>query len=202
MPQRLEIIAVDGPSGAGKTVFADALVARLRAEGRAVALVRTDHFATWDRPASWWPRLESEVLEPLAAGRPARYRSITWKEGDPVPGAVVDVPAAGRSFPRVLVLEGVTAARRSIAGRLSRSYWVEWGDEKSRLESAVARDGEACRGHLRHWQRFERGWFAVDGTRSRCEVVTAQRGARGAADPPPADPAAEARSGRPPEHLR
>ncbi|QDQ96422.1 uridine kinase [Tomitella fengzijianii] len=166
----LEVRAVDGPSGSGKTVFADALAARLRGAGRDVALVRADDFATWDAPASWWPRLESGVLRPLAQGLPGRYRRVEWRrqsdraEAVPVPGRWVDVPV-----PEILILEGVTTARRSIADRLTRAYWVQWGDEAARLERAVARDGGDCREHLERWQRFERGWFAVDGTRSRCE---------------------------------
>ncbi len=168
----MEIRAVDGPSGAGKTVFADTLAAGLRAEGRAVAIVRADDFATWDAPASWWPRLESGVLAPLADGRTGGYRRVEWARGRgagpavPVPGSWVPVPV-----PEVLVLEGVTTARRAIASRLSRAYWVQWGDAERRLDRAVARDGEESREHLRRWQRFERGWFAVDGTRARCETV-------------------------------
>ncbi|WP_328825344.1 uridine kinase [Tomitella gaofuii] len=166
----LQVWAVDGPSGSGKTVFADALVARLHGEGRDVALVRADDFATWDAPASWWPRLATGVLRPLGQGRPGGYRRVEWRRPSehapavPRPGAWVDVPV-----PEVLVLEGVTTARRAMAGRLDRAFWVQWGDEATRLERAVARDGEACRAHLERWQRFERGWFAVDDTRSRCE---------------------------------
>lgn len=154
---------MDGPSGSGKSVHTDALAARLRADGAAVALVRTDDFATWERPASWWPRLEEGVLAPLAAGRPGRYRRVEWRGGVPHAGAWVDVPV-----PDVLLLEGVTSARRAIAPRLDRALWVQWGDAPARLERAVARDGEECRPHLVRWQAFERGWFAVDGTRDRC----------------------------------
>lgn len=166
----VQVIAIDGPSGSGKSVYADTLVDRLRADGAAVALVRTDYFATWARPAAWWPALEDGVLGPLFAGRPGAYRPLEWSgdaEGWSVrPGPVVEVPV-----PDILVLEGVTAARRSIAERLDQALWVEWGTEAERLERAVARDGEDYRGLLLRWQLFERGWFAVDDTRSRCDVV-------------------------------
>jgi hypothetical protein len=44
-------------------------------------------------------------------------------------------------------------------------------DAGERLRRAVARDGEASRAHLRRWQAFERGWFAVDDTKSRADRV-------------------------------
>ncbi|WP_038169765.1 uridine kinase family protein [Tomitella biformata] len=166
----MQLIAIDGPSGSGKSMYADRLVERLRQGGAAVALVRTDHFATWARPASWWPSLQECVLEPLLAGRAGAYRPLEWsgtaREWSVRPGSVIGVPV-----PDILVLEGVTSARRSVADRLDRALWVEWGSEAERLERSVARDGEDYRELLRRWQLFERGWFAVDDTRSRCEVV-------------------------------
>ncbi|HEV2783011.1 MAG TPA: uridine kinase [Actinophytocola sp.] len=171
-PARLgavRLIAIDGPSGSGKSVLADRVVAGLRAGGRETGLVRTDDFATWDDPVSWWPRLVDGVLTPLAEGRPGGYRRMEWVDGVPRLGAWVEV-----GVPDVLVLEGVSAGRRSVRARLSRLIWCEVADPGLRLERAVARDGEACRGPLRAWQRFEAGWFAVDGTREAADVHFSQ----------------------------
>ncbi|WP_450104035.1 uridine kinase family protein [Saccharopolyspora rosea] len=167
-PPRLgavRVVAVDGPSGSGKTVFARELAGALRASGSDVAVVPTDDFAIWDEPVQWWPRLVSGVLEPLRRGEPGRYRRVEWPDGEPVPGEWVTVDP-----PEVLVLEGVSAARRSAAGSLSLVVWVEVPDPALRLERAVARDGESTRPFLRRWQEFERDWFAADGTRSRADV--------------------------------
>jgi energy-coupling factor transporter ATP-binding protein EcfA2 len=169
-PARLgsvRLLAVDGPSGSGKSTLARRVLAVLgaRAEPVRAELVRTDDFATWDQPVSWWPRLVAGVLDPLAAGRPGRYRRTTWVGGTPRPGEWRDLPV-----PEVLVLEGVSAARRSVADRLSLAVWVELPDPAVRLERAVARDGEACRDPLRRWQSFERGWFAVDATPTRADL--------------------------------
>ena len=117
----------------------------------------TDHFATWDDPVSWWPRLVEGVLDPLAAGKPGRYQALRWQDGEPRPGDFVDVPLRD-----VLVLEGVSSGRRSIAPRLSGLLHVAGPDAAERLARAVDRDGEACRVPLLRWQQFERGWFAVD----------------------------------------
>jgi hypothetical protein len=73
--------------------------------------------------------------------------------------------------PEVLVIEGVSAGRRSISDTLSSLVWCELPDETTRLERAVARDGEQARKHLLTWQAFERGWFAVDQTKARADVV-------------------------------
>ncbi len=157
----MRLIAVDGPSGSGKSTYAAALAAELGA-----GLVPTDHFATWDDPVSWWPRLLSDVLVPLWSGRPGRYRRMEWSQGWPRLGEWVTV-----DVPSVLVLEGVSAARRSIAGRVDEAVWVELPDPEARLARAVARDGERCRADLVRWQAFERGWFAVDGTRARADRI-------------------------------
>ncbi|WP_237707860.1 uridine kinase family protein [Hoyosella subflava] len=161
--------AIDGPSGSGKTVFSQALSNELNRRGMFVAVIPCDDFATWDRPAAWWPMLEAGVLNPIERGADGRYQAIRWAGGLPVPGPFVDVPP-----PDVLLIEGVSSARRSVAGRLSVAVWVEWGDAAARLEAAVARDGEACRAPLQDWQAFERGWFPVDGTRARCDVIAGE----------------------------
>lgn len=167
---RVRLVAVDGPSGSGKSTFADTLVGELAARGTDVRLVRTDDFATWDEPVQWWPDLVEGVLDPLRSGQRGRYRRTEWPRGEPVPGATVEV-----DVPEVLVVEGVSSARRSVADLLSLVVWVEFADEPRRLERAVAREGESARPHLRRWQEFEREWFGPDGTRQRANIVVQNR---------------------------
>jgi hypothetical protein len=121
--------------------------------------VSTDAFATWDDPVGWWPRLVDGVLKPLAAGVEGAYRRMDWSSGVPRPGELVRVTVAD-----VLVVEGVSSGRASVRPLLSHLCWVSGGPEAERLARSVARDGEASRAELGRWQRFERGWFAVDGT--------------------------------------
>lgn len=155
----MRVLAIDGPSGAGKSTLAARVVAGLTARGCRTALVSTDAFATWDDPVSWWPRLVDGVLRPLAAGLPGAYRRMDWTTGVPRPGELVRV-----AVPEVLVLEGVSSGRASARPLLSHLCWLDGGPEDGRLARTVARDGEAARAELGRWQRFERGWFAVDGT--------------------------------------
>ena len=155
----MRVLAIDGPSGAGKSTLAAQVVDGLTARGCRTALVSTDAFATWDDPVAWWPQLVDGVLRPLAGGEPGVYRRVDWSTGAPRPGELVRV-----AVPDVLVLEGVSSGRTSVRPLLSHLCWLSGGSAADRLAKTVARDGEAARAELGRWQRFERGWFAVDGT--------------------------------------
>jgi hypothetical protein len=128
-------------------------MAELRSRDVSVALVRTDEFATWEDPVSWWPRLVDGVLDPVREGRPGRYRRMDWTSGFPRLGEFVTV-----EMPDVLVLEGVSSGRASI-----RAGWI--APIQPFHSSARWLDGEVSRLPLSGWQAFERGWFAVDKTR-------------------------------------
>ncbi|WP_425546612.1 uridine kinase family protein [Amycolatopsis minnesotensis] len=157
------MVAVDGPSGAGKSTIARVLADQLGERVRTL-LLSTDDFATWDDPVAWWPRFADGVLIPFSEGRDGGYRRVVWSRGEPELGEFVAVAP-----PRVLIFEGVSAGRTSISRFLSLLCWVGGPDERERLERAVARDGEGSREHLREWQNFERGWFAVDKTAKRAD---------------------------------
>ncbi len=160
------IVAIDGPSGSGKSTVADALVARLRQRGTGVQLIRTDDFATWDNPVAWWPELETDLLQAFIRRHDYHYRPRVWRDGVAKPGRLVWL-----RWEPLLIMEGVSSARRRIAPRLTHSLWLDGGSAAERLERAVARDGEESRPLLQRWQQFERGWFAVDGTRQRSRVL-------------------------------
>ncbi|MGZ8178163.1 uridine kinase family protein [Williamsia sp. SKLECPSW1] len=160
------IVVIDGPSGAGKSTFADALMRALSARRMHAALVRTDEFATWQDPAGWWSEMDREVLQAFRRGHDFRHRPRVWSGDVAEPG-----PRVWRRWEPLLVIEGVTSARRRIADRVAAALWLDGEDRETRLERAVARDGESARPHLRRWQEFEDGWFAVDRTRERCRVL-------------------------------
>ncbi|WP_158887655.1 uridine kinase family protein [Amycolatopsis anabasis] len=159
-PARLggvRVLAIDGPSGAGKSTYAGEVVEEFRRRGVRTGLVSTDDFATWDDPVAWWPRLVDGVLEPLEHGTAGSYRVMDWTTGEPRLGARKTV-----QVPEVLVLEGVSAGRASVRRHLAHLCWIDGPSPEARLERAVRRDGEPSRNALESWQKFERGWFAVD----------------------------------------
>src|SRR5262245_36513350 len=73
------VVAIDGHGGAGKTTIATAAA---RAIGAAV--VHTDDFFIPARAGAPlaeyydWPRIRAEALEPLRAGRTARFDRFDW----------------------------------------------------------------------------------------------------------------------------
>jgi hypothetical protein len=153
----VRVVAVDGPSAAGKTVFGTALAAAL--DGAPV--VHADDFPVpWDGdPLAWWPPLTAYVLAPLRAGRPGRFRRYDWRRG----GYAEEVRVPVAPF---LVIEGVGAARREAPA--AARIWVE-------APFAVRRRRAAGRGDdLDAWDRWagaEARLFTADRTRERADVV-------------------------------
>lgn len=160
------MIAIDGRSGSGKSTFAAELVRALADRGRSCVLVSTDDYATWDQPAAWWPEMERDVIRAFERRHDYIYWPRVWVDGAPQIG-----PSVWLRWKPILIIEGVTSARRTVFDRLTAAYWIDGPSAAERLERTVARDGEASREHLAAWQQFEDGWFAVDGTRDRCRVL-------------------------------
>lgn len=156
------LVAVDGPSGVGKTVFARRLAAAFASPP---PIVNTDDLLDgWDDQFTFWPRLEAQVLGPIRAGRPGWYRRFDWHRGR-FGADRVDVPAGP-----VLVLEGVSAARTAIRPELTYAVFVT-APRALRLERTLARDGEQLRPRLETWQRAEDRHFEKDGTQAHADLV-------------------------------
>lgn len=157
------LVAIDGRAGAGKSRFASALVPFCGD----VAVVRVDDFLWWDDIETWWPRLRQEALEPLLAGRAARFRVRDW-EHDPLGRGlgdyVVTVPA------ETVLIEGVTSSRQDVADRVDLAFWVEASHE-TRLRRGLDRDGEHMRGRWQDWMALEDEFFTSDDVRSRADYV-------------------------------
>jgi uridine kinase len=165
----VRLVAVDGPSGAGKTVFADRLAKRLDAP-----VVHTDDLLDgWGDQFTFWTRLEERVLQPLRNGRTAEYQRYRWErggfEGEPV-----------RIEPdSVVVMEGVSSARRVIRPELSLAVFVT-APPQLRWTRVLARDGTAdvaFPAYVERWRAAEARHFAADRTAEYAEV-----GVDGAAD--------------------
>jgi uridine kinase len=165
-PPRLgsvRLVAIDGPSGAGKTRFADRLAVALDAP-----VVHTDHLLDgWDDQFTFWTRLESQVLTPLRQGRAAEYRPYLWDEqgfrGEPI-----------RIEPaEVVLMEGVSSARRVIRPELSLAVFVT-APPDLRWSRTLARDGRddlAFRAYLERWRAAEDRHFAEDATAAWADLV-------------------------------
>jgi uridine kinase len=165
-PPRLgpvRLVAIDGPSGAGKTSFARRLAAPLGAP-----VVHTDDLLDgWDDQFTFWTRLEEQVLMPLRAGRPATYLRYLWHRKR-FGGMPVTVRPA-----ECVLLEGVSSARREIRTQLSLAVFVT-APADLRWRRATERDGTdgvAFRAYLERWRAAEDRHFANDRTEASADLV-------------------------------
>lgn len=158
-PLPLRLVAVDGRGASGKTTFA----AKLSAALGGAPVVHTDDVASHDVPLAWWPLLEEWVLAPLADGRSGAIAPYDWTERRRRDRLVV--PAAP-----VVVLEGVSAARRAIRSRLTCAIWIDTRTSERRRR-ALQRDGPAMTEFWAGWITDEEAFYAADPVHEAVDLV-------------------------------
>ncbi|MCA5893088.1 (d)CMP kinase [Isoptericola sp. NEAU-Y5] len=153
------LVCVDGPAGSGKSTLAAQLAAVL-----ACAVVHLDDlYEGWAAgPDGGARRLAEWVLEPLAHGRPGRYRRFDW---------VADAYAEPHVVDRepFLVVEGCGAAARQVDPYAALTIWVEAHDDE-RLRRGLERDGAQAREHWLRWMDDEAVHYARERTAERADV--------------------------------
>lgn len=167
------LVCVDGPSGSGKTslaaalnrAFRDALRAPGTSADRAhVRLLHMDNvYDGWAGLASGMATVASDVVAPLAAGRPGRYRRYDWHRMAFAEERVVE-PVD------VLMVEGVGSGGSAYDAAITCLVWVDTPSDV-RLRRSLARDGEAMRARLLAWRQQEDAMFARERTRERADLV-------------------------------
>lgn len=142
----LRWLAIDGLGASGKTTVADELAGVL-----GLAVVHLDDFTRpgavgWERD-----RFREQVVEPLRAGRDARYQRHHWTS--PEPSDWVDLPAAGP-----VVVEGLGASEPPPGVIWDRLVWVAAapGVRRGRAE---ARDPGRFSCWSQTWRPIEQEWF-------------------------------------------
>ncbi len=149
-PDRRPIMLVDGGSGSGKSTLARLLVAQWAANrpGEEVSLVRLDDiYPGWDGLEVAALQLIDDLLVPVAAGRPGRWRRWDWATGVPAEWHSVDPAAA-------LVVEGSGALGRASRALATLGVWVEL-DAAERRRRAIARDGALYESNWDRWAEQE-----------------------------------------------
>ncbi len=159
------VIGVDGPSGAGKTSFADSLAEALlvRTGSRPQIVHMDDLYPGWDGLAEAIDLVTTCVLEPLAQGLDASFRRWDWSTDERA--EAVHVPVADW-----IVVEGVGSGSRRCRPNLAALAWLE-ADRDVRMARGLARDGESFRPHWEHWAEQEQRLFAAEDTRSHATVI-------------------------------
>jgi uridine kinase len=163
---RPPVVLVDGGSGSGKSTLARSLVARWTETrpGETASLVRLDDmYPGWDGLEDAARRLTDDVLAPLAAGEPARWRRWDWEAGAPAEWHSVDPGAA-------LVVEGSGALSRASRALADLGVWVEL-DAAERRRRAIARDGEVYEPHWDRWAAQEDRFVARENPDDVADVM-------------------------------
>ena len=143
----MTLILLDGPSGSGKTVLAGRIRDGWVGADRPTIVHLDDVYPGWDGLESASEHIAEHLLEPLRAGREARWRRYDWARAEPAEWHVVD-PA------HPLLVEGCGALSRRNAALADLAIWVET-DDVTRKRRALERDGEL---YEREWERWDAQW--------------------------------------------
>jgi len=166
------VVAVDGPSGAGKTALAGRLAAELGAAGLVVGGVQVVHlddlYPGWDGLEAVVPVVVRHVLRPLPGNAPVTVPTWDWQRDRPGPPRVL--AELGPPRPAVVLVEGAGAGARAVAPHLAGLIWVE-APEPVRRARALGRDGAGYAPHWSRWARQERAHFRREDTRRRADIV-------------------------------
>jgi uridine kinase len=162
-PGRPVVIGVDGRSGAGKTVLAAEVAARL-APGVEVTVVSLEPmYRGWHGLAAGTRLWSEQVLPALSAGRAAEYAGWDWDSGRPGP--------VTRLRPCDVVLaEGVGVGVRRARPALDLLVWLEVPPEVRRRR-ALARDGAPFTAWWDAWAQQESELLAADPIPSAAGLV-------------------------------
>jgi len=154
---RTRVLAIDGPSGSGKTTFAE----RIAGRSGATVLHLEDLYRGWYGLESA-PPAAAHVLASIATAQIGRTPRWDW-ENDTTGADITIAPTD------LLIVEGVGAGARSIAPFTNLLIWID-GDEPTRKERALARDGEVYAPWWDTWARQEREHFVRESTATRAEL--------------------------------
>jgi|SRR5664279_3282435 len=152
------VIAIDGPSGAGKTDLAS----RWRDDPRTAVLHLDDLYPGW-RGLEATPPMIAGLLGAIAAGHDAS--TATWDWDLNRPGPVLHL------VPRpLIVVEGVGAAASAIRPFLSLIVWMD-APLAVRQARAIGRDGDAYAPWWETWAEQERRHFTRELTRTHADIT-------------------------------
>lgn len=164
------IVAIDGPSGGGKSTIAQAVTALLPA-----TLVGSDDFfaadltrAEWDarsgperaRDAIDWQRLRRCALEPLRAGRRALWQPFDFSAGERADGSYGMASHIEERAPApVIVVEGAYSSRPELADLLDLTVFVAAPEEVRRARLEAREEGTFIQAWHERWDVAEAHYF-------------------------------------------
>ena len=182
------VIAIDGRSGAGKSTVTAALSEALGA----TSVPCDDFFAAHISAGEWdaraparraadaldWRRLREEAIEPLRAGRPARWLPFDFAAGPRANGTYgyQTVPATREPRP-VVLLDGAYSARPELVDVVDFAVLVEAPVAVRRARLAAREDSQFLAAWHACWDPAEEYYFTVVRPPATFDlVVTRERG--------------------------
>jgi len=158
-----QIVAIDGPAGAGKTTLAKKL--QTAYSHLEVEVVHMDNlYDGWENALgiSLTRTLEHAIAKPVSEGKSFEYRKFDWLEMKY--GELKRFPA-----PDLLILEGVGSGQRAIRKYLDQLIWIDVQPEVG-LNRVLRRDGDYIENHMIVWQIKESEHFKQENTRD-CATI-------------------------------
>jgi molybdopterin-guanine dinucleotide biosynthesis protein A/uridine kinase len=176
------VVALDGPSGVGKSTLARALALHREATVLLGDLFYATDLAGLDLLARErmtdadvcqsvfdWRRLRGEALEPLSRRQPAHFRPYDWRANDGRLARAIDLAAAD-----LVILEGVYSGRPELADLVDLAVYVGL-DEQVRWQRLTARAADDP-SWQQFWNRGESYYFAVVRTVDEFDLVVESAG--------------------------
>lgn len=165
------MVAIDGMSAAGKSTLASLVVEKLPD----AELIRGDDFyRVMDNDARFalspdegfnqdfdWQRLRHEVLEPLRAGRTARFQRYDWRTGQ-LGGWAEFRPAP------VVVAEGVYMSRPEFHDIFDLVVWVDTSPDTRAVRQSLRDDPAEW---VARWDAAERYYVDHHGPMDKADLV-------------------------------
>ena len=155
------VVAIDGPSGAGKTALATGLAV---ATGAAI-LHLEDVYPGWHGLEATPPIIARDVLGPIAADQIGSVRRWDWAADGP--GEQVACPPVP-----LLLVDGVGSGARILRPFVSLLLWVE-APLATRRERALERDRDVYEPWWDVWAEQERRHFSRERTRAAADAIVA-----------------------------
>ena len=157
--KRFLTIAIDGPSGSGKS----SLAKYISSEISGTSIVHMD-----DLYRGWLltigPNLTRELLsivEQLRATGSAFYSKYDWHENLVLPPSELKVE-------NLLILEGVGSAQAALEDRIDLRIWLEVPVEIG-LQRAIARDGQQIAPFMESFLEEQDAYFTTEQTKERSD---------------------------------
>lgn len=158
------LLALDGPSGAGKTTLAMTLQEHL---DNSEVIHLDDLYAGWVDALNQdlYARIYQQIFQPLLGRDAIRFQVFNWH---------THLFDSWQTFtpPRYLILEGVGAAAIPNRPWISLAIFMSVSDEVG-LERVRSRDGNDVASHIPAWQIMQKAHFLRNDTERYSDVLIA-----------------------------